>query len=611
MTTETADLRFTADSSDLKEVTSDLGKINSTAPKTEAAVDDLTKSFKENATAAEKDKIALDAAIKQYNRTSKSVPKATSSLGRMTQAFKVQKNATQVASYQVQDFAVQVGSGQSAMTAFTQQAPQFFGVFGAGGAVLGTIVAITAAVAGPFITSLFDAEDSVDLLDTAIDTLDETLKVSKDGLYDFNEELIRLEGISKSAAAAQLAEAMFTATDAIEIARESIVDLILDQDGLSSGFVPIVRAFNNGKISARQLTDSYNNLFLSMKDGGGKDFREFRSELEGITRNAESAEKRLERIREAIEGGGASSVSSFGDRSDSGRSESQLADRLAREENLIQASAEKKFYSLQDSTRSQTQVIQDSFNERLAFVRSFGRRNVDYLDEAAQLEIDLERDKSEKIDAILQKDMARKHAIADQEEALNERKKASMMSFFSSSLSILANGLREGTILQKAAFLADKAIAVADIIVNTEKGAGKALAYGPVLGPPLSLGVKTLGYASAGVVAGQAIASFEGGGMTPAGARSGGMDGKGGMLAMLHPNEKVTDLTRGGGDGVTLVTNIKVEGGTGNEVVTNNKSTDNQGRIIQDIVIRMANDKSSGMMKGIFNNTTAQPKGNR
>lgn len=47
--------------------------------------------------------------------------------------------------------------------------------------------------------------------------------------------------------------------------------------------------------------------------------------------------------------------------------------------------------------------------------------------------------------------------------------------------------------------------------------------------------------------------SFEGGGYTGAGARSGGMDGRGGYLAMVHPNETILDHTRGGaGGGVSI-----------------------------------------------------------
>jgi hypothetical protein len=42
------------------------------------------------------------------------------------------------------------------------------------------------------------------------------------------------------------------------------------------------------------------------------------------------------------------------------------------------------------------------------------------------------------------------------------------------------------------------------------------------------------------------VPSFSGGGYTGNGARSGGLDGSGGFLSMLHPQETVTDHTRGG-----------------------------------------------------------------
>lgn len=55
--------------------------------------------------------------------------------------------------------------------------------------------------------------------------------------------------------------------------------------------------------------------------------------------------------------------------------------------------------------------------------------------------------------------------------------------------------------------------------------------------------------------------SYENGGYTGDGARSGGLDGKGGFMAMLHPNETVIDHTKGQGGGVTVVQNINVTTG--------------------------------------------------
>lgn len=65
------------------------------------------------------------------------------------------------------------------------------------------------------------------------------------------------------------------------------------------------------------------------------------------------------------------------------------------------------------------------------------------------------------------------------------------------------------------------------------------------------------------------VPSFDGGGSTGNGSRSGGLDGKGGFMAMLHPKENVIDHTKlggsagGGGAGAMHVT-IDVVGARGN-----------------------------------------------
>jgi hypothetical protein len=56
--------------------------------------------------------------------------------------------------------------------------------------------------------------------------------------------------------------------------------------------------------------------------------------------------------------------------------------------------------------------------------------------------------------------------------------------------------------------------------------------------------------------------SFAGGGYTGSGARAGGLDGQGGFMAMLHPNETVVDHSKGGsGSGVVVNQTINVTTG--------------------------------------------------
>lgn len=57
--------------------------------------------------------------------------------------------------------------------------------------------------------------------------------------------------------------------------------------------------------------------------------------------------------------------------------------------------------------------------------------------------------------------------------------------------------------------------------------------------------------------------SFEGGGYTGSGSRSGGVDGRGGFPAILHPNETVIDHAKGGGPGMSGKSVVRVELGEG------------------------------------------------
>ena len=64
------------------------------------------------------------------------------------------------------------------------------------------------------------------------------------------------------------------------------------------------------------------------------------------------------------------------------------------------------------------------------------------------------------------------------------------------------------------------------------------------------------------------LPAFAGGGFTGMGARSGGLDGKGGFPAMLHPNETVIDHTKGQGGGVVVNQTINVSTGVQQTVRT-------------------------------------------
>ena len=111
----------------------------------------------------------------------------------------------------------------------------------------------------------------------------------------------------------------------------------------------------------------------------------------------------------------------------------------------------------------------------------------------------------------------------------------------------------------KKLFAMQKAVQVAQAIMNTYTGATKAIASYP---PPINFAMAALTVANGMAQVAQIKAqSFEGGGFTGFGARAGGLDGKGGRMALIHPNETILDHTKGQGQGVTIINNVDATGG--------------------------------------------------
>ena len=111
----------------------------------------------------------------------------------------------------------------------------------------------------------------------------------------------------------------------------------------------------------------------------------------------------------------------------------------------------------------------------------------------------------------------------------------------------------------KKLFAMNKAFQIAQAIMQTYQGATLAMSSYP---PPLNFVMAAATVASGlGQVAQIKAQSFDGGGFTGSGSRSGGIDGKGGFPAVLHPNESVIDHTKGQGmGGITIVNNIDAKG---------------------------------------------------
>lgn len=175
----------------------------------------------------------------------------------------------------------------------------------------------------------------------------------------------------------------------------------------------------------------------------------------------------------------------------------------------------------------------------------------DYDDKAAQLQAQLDAEiiaqevhkerllqlEQEKNSALLsahqtygEQSMALEDSRAAYMAASNKVVMMSAMQSAQSFLGMFASASEEATALQKAAFIAQKALAVATIIMQTEVAAATVQGQTGVFGIPLATMIRATGYASAGMVAAMAIGDLATGGKASSGGNYAGAYDNGGWI---------------------------------------------------------------------------------
>jgi len=167
----------------------------------------------------------IDGAIDSTNKNLKNFDtQATATAKGVNRAF---TQNIQNASFQVQDFAVQIASGQSAMVAFTQQLPQLIGGLG----LLGAGIATAVAVFGGLYLAFGDAATNAEKLEKAIEGVQAVITVGSGQVANYTEEMERLAGLSETLAKLRLATTIAEQNKAIELSVTGIREAIDDTRG--------------------------------------------------------------------------------------------------------------------------------------------------------------------------------------------------------------------------------------------------------------------------------------------------------------------------------------------------------------------------------------------
>lgn len=215
------------------------------------------------------------------------------------------------------------------------------------------------------------------------------------------------------------------------------------------------------------------------------------------------------------------------------------------------------------------------------------KENLEYANRLKDLQSyrDLELANTIEADQAIEREKQRHVAAITEMEAANYQQSLSMAGDAAGQLySLLQQSGREQSALAKAAFLASKAIAVAEIILNTEVAAAKAGAQLGVFGIPMATMIRVTGYASAGMVAGMAIAGAreKGGPVWDGGAFLVGEKGPEIFRPPTHgtiiPNDKIGGSGSGGDFKLTMISN-----GTPQRVVESRRiAPDEWAMIVED-----------------------------
>jgi hypothetical protein len=157
-------IETTADTSGAKEAERAIDAVGGEAKRTERETESLEASSRK-----------LNQELARTGNTSEGV--ASKMGGRL-------KGTIAQAGFQIQDFAVQVGGGTSAMTAFGQQAPQFLGAFGPAGSIAGAIISIGAVAFNVFSKMGDDAATATEKAETLATAIEQ---IAKNKVEELNE----------------------------------------------------------------------------------------------------------------------------------------------------------------------------------------------------------------------------------------------------------------------------------------------------------------------------------------------------------------------------------------------------------------------------------------
>ena len=498
-----------------------------------------TKGAKEAAT-------ELDHLAKSGEKAEKKTKGVGKGAGQTVAPFKAMRGATQQASFQLQDIAVQAQSGTDAFIIIGQQGPQLASIFGPGGAVFGAVIAFGALLGGLLVSQMGSTGDAFKRLEEDMEGLEDKF----DDLTEAQKEYVRLKAAKTTeeniSAFRELQKELNTLKSLTlnfnqiffgrdsEEKKERIIEIRAQMDGLTKANIELAEKTDNvtqahidaakaEKDYVEKLSDELKQLTLT-----GDALLQYNAIKKGAT--AESLEaavalqKEIDAIKAKQQADKDAAAQKFKDdaaavkveakaKADADKLEDNLDTFFAKENvkrDAKKAAAQENLAVIEQSLMSERELVAAYAAEDLARITADRDAGLISLQEFTTAKAQIELDAANKSVAIVKTEGEQKKAIREQLQS-HVIGQAGALAGQLAGLAKAAYG--EESAAYKAAFLVQQGLAIASAIMSTQVAAAAALAPPPIgLGPIAGIGmagtIQAMGAVNVGIIAGQTVAGL-------------------------------------------------------------------------------------------------------
>ena len=500
---------------------------------------------------------AVDNTKAAFNSVNKNLKQTADNTKKANGGMRLMKGGAQQLGYQMQDVAVQLQGGQNALVVLGQQGSQVASIFGPGGALFGAVIAIGAAVAGPLYRALTGSSN-------AMSELTEEAGKATAAFNTLNRIQKEQRKIAVGAQSADLYKVQREAIERVNVAQAEFVRLskfstaALDQQsgGAGKGAIRLAELQKQIQDSGTEAYDA--RIALDALRDSIDPSSEAKKAIEALKLQAQQvglSAIEAEALKMANDGVSQSMIDQYRIAAlqvQSAQNVFNAQQSLIQQNQELEASevsaaaarasaAEQSVQKLRESLLSKEEAEKLSYARRFVIVSDALAANQIQIQEAEQL-----------ITAIKASEAARQKKIADDKLKDEEKARKDAIDGLGGQLMALDSN-------NKKVFAMQKAFRIGQAIMDAHAAYGNALAapFPPPIPQILAGAALGMGLANVAQIKAQ---SFEGGGFTGRGARAGGLDGKGGRMAMVHPNESIIDHTKGGAGGITVINNVDARG---------------------------------------------------